>query len=130
MEILEAYRLMWFGLIIIVVLGFGCIGLSIWFFYLGLETGRKAALGVPLNMFGGAQKGGAFQAPDPGQGPALQNGGQENPLQALDAVIGRALGDIGRGRSTKTQPGWTPENLVDPELAGYAPTQARDGGES
>lgn len=85
-------------------------------FFLGFEAGRRSALGMPQGIFG-PEKGGVMQAPDI-SGVGL--GGQGNPLQSLDDVIGRALGDLRRPQ---------PKNLIDPELSGLAPTQARAGGD-
>ena len=124
---MEEYKMMWAGLIIITILGFSCIGLSLWCFFWGIEVGRKSALGIAQGPFAPKREP-LYQAPDPGQAPAPAPGGTKNPLRDLDNVIERALGDIHFRRGQQA-----PQNLaslLDPELAGLAPTQARDGGES
>ena len=82
-------------------------------FWFGFQVGREAATGVPHGFFG-PKKGEAYQAPAP-------DGGAE-ALKLLDGTIARALGDIGTGRMSGS-------NLLDPELAGLAPTQGRTGGD-
>lgn len=119
---MDEYKIMWTGLIIITFLGFACIGLSLLCFFWGMEVGRKSALGIAQGPFAPAREP-LYQAPDSAAAPASPAGAQRNPLQDLDSVIERALGDIHLKRPQNLA------NLIDPELSGLAPTQARSGGE-
>lgn len=81
-------------------------------FFWGLSVGRKVAEGAPLGLLGGLQKGEVWQAQDTGGTDA-----QKDPLGFLDEQISRAVGQMGSRKVNKS--------LVDPELAGLTPEQAR-----
>jgi hypothetical protein len=81
-------------------------------FFWGLSVGRRVAEGTPLTAFGGVEKGEVWQAADSDKIDA-----QKDPLGFLDEQISRAVGQMGSKKMNKT--------LVDPELAGLTPEQAR-----
>jgi hypothetical protein len=84
-------------------------------FFWGLSVGRKVAEGTPLNAFGGVERGEVWQADD-GTSEGTK-GTLDDPLKFLDEQINRAVGQVGGGHMKKT--------LIDPELAGLNPEQAR-----
>ena len=109
-----------------VFLFFMCLSGVIGGFFWGLSVGQRVGRGEPTSLFGGQVKGEVWQAPDPagGQNPGLprQAGATlADPLAFLDEHINRNLKQMHSPRAGKT--------LLDPDLAGQAPTQAGRGGE-
>ena len=115
-----------------VFLFFMCLSGVIGGFFWGLSVGQRVGRGEPTSLFGGQVKGGVWQAPAPspgtgtgtgtGTGSAYQAGSTLNdPLALLDEHINRNLKQMRSPRVGKT--------LLDPDLAGQAPTQAGRGGE-
>jgi hypothetical protein len=102
-----------------------CIGGIIAGVFWGLAVGQRVGRGEPTTFFGGRVKGDAWQAPEPGgQNPGVphQAGSTlKDPLAFLDEHINRNLKQMNSPRVEKT--------LLDPDLAGHAPTQAGRGGE-
>jgi len=96
-----------------------CIGLCAGAFLSGVSVGRKLSSGVPLNIFGGTAAGDVFQAGDKG-GPDQAGDDRKDPLAFLDGHIARAVDSMGQKSAKKT--------LLDPDLAGETPDQARTGG--
>ena len=95
-------------------------------FFWGLSVGQRLCRGEAIGAFGRRVKGEVWQAPDPaeGQNPGLPHqagAGGSDPLALLDEHINRNLKQMKRG-SVKGA-------LLDPELAGRAPSQAGRGGE-
>lgn len=108
-----------------VFLFFMCLSGIISGFFWGLSVGQRVGRGEPTTFFGGRVKGDVFQAPSPEAGdPATyQAGGASvmDPLAFLDEHINRNLKQMRSPRAGKT--------LLDPDLAGQAPSQAGRGGE-
>ncbi len=102
-----------------------CIGGIIAGVFWGLAVGQRVGRGEPTSFFGGQVKGEVWQAPDPEEksSAAYQAGGASamDPLALLDEHINRNLKQMHSPRAGKT--------LLDPDLAGQAPTQAGRGGE-
>ena len=108
-----------------VFLFFMCLSGIIVGFFWGLSVGQRLGRGEPTTFFGGRVKGDVFQAPGPeaGDPAAYQAGGASamDPLAFLDEHINRNLKQMRSPRAGKT--------LLDPDLAGQAPSQAGRGGE-
>jgi len=109
-----------------VFLFFMCLGGIIGGFFWGLSVGQRVGRGEPTTFFGGRVKGDVFQAPagpEAGDPAAYQAGGASamDPLALLDEHINRNLKQMRSPRAGKT--------LLDPDLAGQAPSQAGRGGE-
>ena len=94
-------------------------------FFWGLSVGQRLGRGEPTTFFGGRLKGEAWQAPgsEAGDSAAYQAGGASamDPLAFLDEHINRNLKQMKSASAKRT--------LLDPDLAGQAPTQAGRGGE-
>jgi hypothetical protein len=94
-------------------------------FFWGISVGQRLCRGETFGAFGKRVKGEVWQAPDPEEKSpaAYQAGGASamDPLAFLDEHINRNLKQMHSPRAGKT--------LLDPELAGRAPSQAGRGGE-
>lgn len=109
-----------------VFLFFMCLCGVISGFFWGLSVGQRVGRGEPTSLFGGQVKGEVWQVPDPAGGqnsglPHQAGATLADPLAFLDEHINRNLKQMHSPRAGKT--------LLDPDLAGQAPTQAGRGGE-
>ena len=109
-----------------VFLFFMCLSGVIGGFFWGLSVGQRVGRGEPTTFFGGRVKGEVFQASDlsgeQSSGLPHQAGATlADPLAFLDEHINRNLKQMRSPRAGKT--------LLDPDLAGQAPSQAGHGGE-
>lgn len=112
-----------------VFLFFMCLSGVIGGFFWGLSVGQRVGRGEPTTLFGGRVKGEVWQAPEPQMYTATQKPGEkhgqkhglEDPLAFLDEHINRNLKQMKSASVKRT--------LLDPDLAGQAPTQAGRGGE-